>query len=99
MPTPSLSVAGRRPPVPGGKRLSEAKGGVLAEKNRTLAGNSNLATAAAFYRLAIQLDEVVSMLALMGFFEGRSDGGRIQTRRTVSSAHARARSCAPSAQR
>jgi hypothetical protein len=47
MPTPSLFVAGRRPPVPGEKRLSETKGTSSRKKNRAPAGNSNLATAAA----------------------------------------------------
>jgi hypothetical protein len=51
--------------------VHETKGGILAgKKNRAPAGDGNLATAAAFYRLAIQFDEVVSNLALMGFFEG-----------------------------
>jgi hypothetical protein len=69
MPTPSLIR--RRPPVPGGKRLCMTKAAFSRGKNdRAPAGDSNLATAAAFYRLAIQLDEVVSNLALMGFFEG-----------------------------
>jgi hypothetical protein len=55
----------------GRKEALRDEGGILAGKNnRAPAGDSNLATAAAFYRLAIQLDEVVSNLALMGFFEG-----------------------------
>jgi hypothetical protein len=71
MPTPSLFR--RRPPTArsGRREALRDEGGILAGKNnRAPAGDSNLATAAAFYRLAIQLDEVVSNLALMGFFEG-----------------------------
>ena len=71
MPTPSLIR--RRPPTARSGRkeaLRDEGGHSRGEKNRAPAGDSNLATAAAFYRSAIQFDEVVSNLALMGFFEG-----------------------------
>jgi hypothetical protein len=72
MPTPSLIR--RRPPTArsGRKEALRDEGGILAKKNRAPAGDGNLATVAAFYRLAIQFDEVVSNLALMG--SSKADG-------------------------
>jgi hypothetical protein len=58
------------PPVQGGKRLCEAKGSSWLGKNRTLAGNCNLATAAALIVRRSSSTRSLAIWALMGFFEG-----------------------------